>query len=1724
MAASNTPPSSPTPRPLWRRIGRWTWRIVGGVLLTVLAIVAVVVLLALWLTQTSSGHAFLVAQAMGIVNEHVLVSEASVGELRGNLFSHVELHDVVLRDASGDTAVRADRIAATWVLSGLFRQHIEVTSLEIEGVSVNARIEEDGGMNLARLVQPSTPKPPDPTATPWTVAVSDITIADTGFALRDARNDNARIVMVRGLEAAGGVTIDADGVIDAGLSRMSAALATPMVEQSALDVALTEVAVRSSSEGLDASVATLEVEGTELSDLGLSVTWSDDQMFEHLEGGFDAIKLSADDLNEAIGQELLAVSVGVAATVEGTPDDLRLILDLSGPGEDIAIALRLDITEPAVPGYRLRADIVRFSPARWLAIDVPEADVSVGVVIDGRGITPDGATGSIRLDIGPSQVMGWGVDGGAVSARYADGTVTVDRLDAWTTGLEVNAAASASLDGDFSIDAGVGVTDLSMLGSWSPIENDVAGRADVRVEAAGSVPLERMSELAGMDPVAAAETLLGDVRVDVSLDGRSLRWDDIEVGDIEFSGSIPPAESLEVRVALDVEDVVVPGAPTITSASLDARYADERVRLSLVAEEAQGRRVRVEAGVEQTDEGARASFSTLELAADRLAIRLVEPMSVDVALDDAFAPIGVETTPIRMAIGSSRFDLEAEWHSDGRVDVSVDSKGVDLADVGDLVAPELGLEGVADFRLGLGNRLQDPVISFGGSLQDLGIGEVRDVDIRGAVEFADERVDAKVNIQYGGIPVLVLDTGSAGIPLEVDLARGTVEPGWERQVAASAKIPRMRVDDLRALQPDLDIPLRGGELAGHLTLDGTPANPLLTLHVELTDVDAVLQPLAPEPAVPDEAGAAPTLGPLDAVIDVGFDGVERNMLELRVSATLDDDPLATIALTTPVDAIGILRGDVDPMAWAEQASADVDARVGPVRLSQLPKSMRDLVPVTQARAELRVDWSGGARDGVALVELIADEVEYRDLPLFGVRVRIDASDDTSVLARFSAGEPQRVQQVLYARDFDAEVERFDQQYGAEVPLDVAAGELVATISQGWRDMLDNGPDASGDVEARLNIAGAPMGLFVEVPRDAPPVTGVLRGYIDVVGSPVAPDVVGRLAVRDIGLGDDQRGTVAAQISFDGREARVDADLCSSGGDTLVLAASAQVDGPLIGSDWMFSPPDLANLPFEVRMFADGAELASVLPRFATSSLVEDVDGTLDIDFEVTGTPAAPRFEGALSVRDGAMGIIPLGRSFEGMEVEMGLASDGVVIERLVIRDGDGRLSGQGRVGLADLRPSDIDLDVDLRDFLIADPSGAGVYVDGDVAIDGTMRGDVLDAEVELTGLTVTVPDTSSASSGGPTSLPEYVYFVGEDVAEGEVGARRPRRIGQEEEAAPNPFLARIHVATRGRNQVEHSLAEVQFTVDLDVDIDANDFRLTGAVELPRGRVTFAGKPFDITRGFITFDGRPSDVDPVVDVRAEHTLSPSVAARLPSPSAGEATVQVIVDGRVSELTNSENESIRLQSDPEMSRQDILFVLLTGRPRDVDADASADQQALATASSLLLGLLGDRLAGDLPIDTLRIEGDTQSGQAIARVEGGKFIAEDLYVAGTYINSQDQEENDFEFAIQWIIARLGSASIRTELRMGNRAKGGIELLYSLTRRGRRRAEPDQASDAAAQQESTMDSQGDGTPNDGTPDDGTPDDGTPDDGTPDDGATPREEDDPPADDIEGDAAPGGG
>jgi hypothetical protein len=140
-----TPESGVSPKGIPRWV-RWVLGCFGG--LSILAI-AVGFGAVLWL-RSSSGEAWLEHQIQVALDEALVGGEAKVGSIHSNGWSRFELAGVRIVEGE-DTLVQISKMDLTLRLWELVFGRIQITKAEIESLDLDLRVEENGGLNLARL-------------------------------------------------------------------------------------------------------------------------------------------------------------------------------------------------------------------------------------------------------------------------------------------------------------------------------------------------------------------------------------------------------------------------------------------------------------------------------------------------------------------------------------------------------------------------------------------------------------------------------------------------------------------------------------------------------------------------------------------------------------------------------------------------------------------------------------------------------------------------------------------------------------------------------------------------------------------------------------------------------------------------------------------------------------------------------------------------------------------------------------------------------------------------------------------------------------------------------------------------------------------------------------------------------------------------------------------------------------------------------------------------------------------------------------------------------------------------------------------------------------------------------------------------------------------------------------------------------------------------------------
>ena len=136
-----------------RRVARRVARIAGWTIGLALALGTVIVCVAIIYARTDRGRA--TVRALALAQARKTVPGLQIGSIDGDYIHELSLRDVELRDDRGRPAVHVGRISARYRLAALLRRTVSVSELRIEGVSIEGRPDERGGLNLSHLTAPA---------------------------------------------------------------------------------------------------------------------------------------------------------------------------------------------------------------------------------------------------------------------------------------------------------------------------------------------------------------------------------------------------------------------------------------------------------------------------------------------------------------------------------------------------------------------------------------------------------------------------------------------------------------------------------------------------------------------------------------------------------------------------------------------------------------------------------------------------------------------------------------------------------------------------------------------------------------------------------------------------------------------------------------------------------------------------------------------------------------------------------------------------------------------------------------------------------------------------------------------------------------------------------------------------------------------------------------------------------------------------------------------------------------------------------------------------------------------------------------------------------------------------------------------------------------------------------------------------------------------------------
>jgi len=312
-------------------------------------------------------------------------------------------------------------------------------------------------------------------------------------------------------------------------------------------------------------------------------------------------------------------------------------------------------------------------------------------------------------------------------------------------------------------------------------------------------------------------------------------------------------------------------------------------------------------------------------------------------------------------------------------------------------------------------------------------------------------------------------------------------------------------------------------------------------------------------------------------------------------------------------------------------------------------------------------------------------------------------------------------------------------------------------------------------------------------------------------------------------------------------------------------------------------------------------------------------GTVKLDLRVGGTLTLPQTTGFVELNQASLLLLNPRIQAGGIKLRADLEGDHLTVKEL-----SGNLNGGPFSGGGDLRVSAEGLrDVNL--FL----KGKDVFTEFPASVKTTSALDVK-----------FVSKQNRLVLGGQIEVQEGYYDSAIDIF-----SRSNQTLGAGLEPAPgatsNPVALDIRIVTRRPVEMDNNLGRLSAAVDLRLAGTVNKTGLLGTLELDQdGKLYFGDRTYFIERGTVRFRDE-SKVNPELDIQA-YTRT------------GDYTIKLGLSGKLDEITTT------FTSDPPLSRDDVIAVLLTGRT--VAENRGVDLRALE-ATSLATGAMNASLSSQL-----------------------------------------------------------------------------------------------------------------------------------------------------------------
>ena len=529
------------------------------------------------------------------------------------------------------------------------------------------------------------------------------------------------------------------------------------------------------------------------------------------------------------------------------------------------------------------------------------------------------------------------------------------------------------------------------------------------------------------------------------------------------------------------------------------------------------------------------------------------------------------------------------------------------------------------------------------------------------------------------------------------------------------------------------------------------------------------------------------------------------------------------------------------------------------------------------------------------------------------------------------------------------------------------------------------PKHSSDIGIRI----ADLNLDALRSLGLAPVGGRLDGWLRLQGPATEPTLDGKLGLAIRQRNGREIGRVLTDLAWTREALRINVATVPVRGGRLTVKGTLPWRLSLTPTDTGTSvgvaPAAADTIALAVR--ADSFDLGVFNPLLP-SDAARDLGGRLVAQTRVSGTLKAPRAEGTLEIAGATLELPPLGLSYEGGGLRGQMSNDELRIERLQLRTGKKELlTAQGTVRLRPLSDPSLDLTAHLSKFRISNSPALQAVASGDLKLQGTAARPSLTGNLTMGRTDIVMGGAQAAATVEKVELtPEDLRQLARqfgpavlaraDESPGlvdrfhlDLDLQLPRRVWFRRRTSP-----KAEIELRGRIRLRQEPGQpMQFFGRVEpvpgrgtLDVYGREFRLTG------GDIRLAG-PTDSTR---------------LDVTAEYQV-PTQGG----PEDEGVIISVAAEGHPDSL------ALEFTGDPEMSQDDMLSYIVTGRPSSDNPLAersegeSAGEMGAAVAMSSLTSSLSSAAEKELGLDVFQIR---QEGLQGLTLTAGRYVGSRVFLS--------------------------------------------------------------------------------------------------------------------------------